>query len=104
MIASVLPVLGAVRTKLVFSVGLDKIVHFAAFATIAFLAVGAMEKPTAAKILAVAGVALFGAGIEAVQYLIPSRTFNPLDIAANAAGILAGVAVWLAAGGRAGKK
>ena len=94
-IGSICPSAGGVSSETVFTVGSDKILHFLAFGLIMLLAIGALEKPTAPRIIWAALCAmLFGVAIEGVQYLMPSRTFNPLDIAADSAGIFAIILAW----------
>lgn len=45
-------------------------------------------------ILAGIGVFLFGVIFEIVQIWLPSRAFNPMDIAANGAGVVLFVILW----------
>jgi len=93
--AAVVPYGARAETIVVFSVGLDKWIHFAGFG---FMAVAAMGRTVDLswwrKGTTVAGVALFGLAIETVQFFIPYRTFNPLDIVANLCGTAAGVGLW----------
>ena len=95
-VSSVLPQTGCANsTKVVFSIGLDKVLHFLAFGAIGFFAVGCLDEPERVTILAVfASVALYGVFIEGLQFFIPTRTFNPMDIAANLWGILCGAVAW----------
>ncbi|MFC5972331.1 VanZ family protein [Halomarina salina] len=83
--------------------GLDKWVHATAYATLAVLGaaafVGASPDRTRdwwTLALVVLGVAAFGAGVEVVQSALPARSFDLLDMAANATGALLGVGLWLA--------
>lgn len=66
----------------------DKIGHLLAFAALALLADFAFPRSPygAAKVLPLLG---YGALIEAVQYLLPYRTFSLLDLLADGAGLLA---------------
>ena len=94
-VASVMPQVSTGSTKVFFSVGLDKILHFLAFGTVGFFTIGGLEKPSGWRVLAaLACAALFGGFIESVQFFIPGRTFNPLDIAANLLGLLLGALAW----------
>jgi VanZ family protein len=94
-IAAVVPHGSRAETIMVFSVGLDKLVHFAGFGFMAVAALGAANGLSLWKRGAmVAGVALFGLAIEAGQWFIPYRTFNPVDIVANMCGVAFGVGVW----------
>ena len=51
------------------------------------------SKPPLYNWLGALMVLLFGVGIECLQYVIPYRTFNPVDIVANVVGIGAGMLV-----------
>lgn len=94
-IGSVIPQGSIPSDVRVVSVGLDKIAHFMAFTCVILFALGAGEDlgfwhkmRTAIYIL------LFGVVIESVQYYIPYRTFNLLDILANLCGVLFGILLW----------
>jgi VanZ family protein len=63
----------------------DKINHFTAFFILAFLGDRAFEKTFLSLGLYLMG---FGLMIEAVQFLLPYRSFAPLDMVANLCGIL----------------
>ena len=94
-IASVIPYGSAASTVSVVSVSLDKIVHFLGFAGVLLLAFAAGEDFSFWRgVSVVAYVMVFGAAIEFVQYCIPYRTFNPVDILANVCGVLFGVLLW----------
>lgn len=70
----------------------DKFLHFSAYAALAFLWAGAWE-PRAWLRVGV-GLLLFGGVIELAQdFLTETRSGEWLDLAANAAGIAAGMAV-----------
>lgn len=73
---------------------LDKVQHFAAYATLTalgFAAAGRRSWPL------LAGVAALGAGVEVLQALLPTgRTGSVLDALANTAGALAAWMVWTA--------
>jgi len=94
-IASVIPHGVDAKTVLIASIGLDKIVHFLGFGCMAFLTLGAGSglkfwKRAALVLL----VVLFGVVIEFVQYYLPYRTFNPVDIFANVCGVVFGSLLW----------
>ena len=93
-IAAVIPHGAKAQTVEVASIGLDKIFHFMGFACMAVFSLGAGSGgPFWKKIVIVAWVLSFGVIIEGVQFYIPYRTFNPVDIAANLFGVLFGVLV-----------
>jgi len=95
-VGSILPYGSAVSTLSVVSVGLDKILHVMGFACVILFTFGAgKELSFWYGMRAAMYVLMFGAGIECVQYLIPYRTFNPLDIMANLCGIVFGVLLWI---------
>jgi VanZ family protein len=101
-LAAVVPYGSEVQSITVVSVGVDKLVHFAGFAFMAVAALGAGNGLSLWKRGAmVVGVALFGLAIEAGQWFIPYRTFNPLDIVANVCGVAFGVVVAKGAKGMA---
>lgn len=94
-VAAVIPYGSKAQTVVVASMGLDKILHFVGFGCMAFLALGAGRglkfwKRAALVLL----VVLFGVLIEFIQYYLPYRTFNPIDIFANVCGVVFGVLVW----------
>jgi len=91
-IASVIPHgSAATLTVPVVSVDLDKIVHFLGFAFLLLLAFAASKHLSFWQgVRALAYVVMFGAVIEIVQYFIPYRTFNPVDIFANLCGVVFG--------------
>ncbi len=94
-IAAVVPYGSKVQSVSVASIGLDKIVHFIGFACMAVFSLGAGRGSSYWKrAFLVAVVLLFGVFIEVVQFYIPYRTFNPVDIAANLFGMLFGILVW----------
>lgn len=97
-IVAVVPYGRDARTVMVFSLGLDKIVHFLGFAFMAVLAIGAGKGlPLWKRASLVLLVLVFGAAVEWFQYYLPYRTFNPLDIVANTFGVLSGVAAGIMA-------
>ncbi|MGD8624456.1 MAG: hypothetical protein PVJ34_07965, partial [Anaerolineae bacterium] len=67
--------------------GLDKALHTLLFGGLALPAVGWWGRARAAPVLA--GLALLAAAEEALQALSPARAFDPLDLAASVAGLLA---------------
>ena len=97
IIASVIPQGSHASTATVASVGLDKILHCVAFAGVIFLAIGGRRNPTLLYgVYAILAVLAFGVAIEFAQYYIPYRSYNPVDILADAFGVLFGVLVWSA--------
>jgi VanZ family protein len=70
----------------------DKLQHLAAYALLALLAMLSYRPLRWALAAAVAMVAL-GIAIELVQYLLPWRLFEWLDILANTAGVALGMAL-----------
>lgn len=96
LIASVVPLGSAASTKIVFSVGLDKILHCLGFGGLVLISFGAAKKLDLRRgVLAVICALVFGVVIECVQYPIPYRTFNPIDIFANACGVILGSLLWI---------
>jgi VanZ family protein len=69
----------------------DLVAHFAAFAGLAFGAVGFARRGTELTLLAVATIA-GGVALEFAQGLVPSRTFDILDMGANTLGAMVGYA------------
>jgi VanZ family protein len=68
----------------------DKTLHFGAYASLAFVFAGVVERRHWGRVIV--GLLLLGAGIELAQaFLSPTRTGEWLDMAANAAGVLAGM-------------
>jgi VanZ family protein len=68
----------------------DKFLHFAAYAALAFLFAGVVERRHWGRV--VVGLLLFGGGIELAQeYLTTKRGGEWLDMAANTAGVVAGI-------------
>jgi len=95
LVAAVVPYGSKTNSVVVFSVGLDKILHFAGFGVMTFLAIAAGRGLSRSrKLLLLALVPFFGLGIEALQYFLSYRTFNPLDILANMCGVLCSILVW----------
>jgi len=91
-LVSVIPHGSDPQTVVVASIGLDKIFHFMGFGCMALMALGAgrglsFRKRTSLVVL----VILFGIVIECIQYYIPYRTFNPVDIFANVSGVGIGI-------------
>jgi VanZ family protein len=69
----------------------DLVVHFSIFACLAFGAVGFSHRGRELTLLALATVA-GGVALEFGQSLVPQRTFDFLDMAANTVGTLLGYA------------
>ncbi len=85
------------KTNLVNIPNFDKIVHVGLFAVLSFLAVNALTQPTYFKISVVALMAIiYGTIMEYVQlHLVAYRSFEGIDIIADAIGAIAGVLLWL---------
>lgn len=95
IIAAVVPHGSKAETVVVMSIGLDKFLHFAGFAVMTLLAIGAGRGlPRGKKLWLLSLVPLLGLGIEVLHYYLPYRTFNPVDIFANLCGVLCGIVVW----------
>jgi VanZ family protein len=88
------------KTNLANIPNFDKLVHVGLFAVLTFLAVYALNKPTYFKITVVAVSAiLYGTIMEYVQlHLVAYRSFEGIDIIADAIGAIAGVVLWLLIG------
>jgi len=69
----------------------DLIAHFLVFACLAFGAVGFSHRGTELTLLAAATIA-GGVALEFAQGLVPSRTFDILDMGANTLGAMVGYA------------
>jgi VanZ family protein len=68
----------------------DKLLHFVAYAGLAFLFAGTVPRRHWGRVIV--GLLLLGGGIELAQeFLTPTRTGEWLDMAANTAGVLAGI-------------
>ena len=80
-----------------FLLSLDKVVHFVGYALLGGTLAAAMEEsPPSRGTLALALVALvavYGAGLEVLQSLLPTRGFSVGDVLANVLGGMLGV--WL---------
>ena len=95
-IVSVIPHGSEGQTALFASIGLDKIAHFIGFACLSVLAFGTCKQLSFWPGVRVAAyVLIFGIAIEFIQYYIPYRTFNPVDIFANLSGVVFGVFLWV---------
>ena len=67
----------------------DKLLHFSAYAVVAFVPAFGLRFNTA--LLCVLTTELVGIGLEFAQLFVRQRSCDPYDIAANTAGVLAGV-------------
>ena len=67
----------------------DKFLHFSAYAVVAFVPAFGLRFSTA--LLCVITTELVGIGLEFAQLFVRQRSCDPYDIAANTAGVLAGV-------------
>lgn len=72
--------------------GADKIMHFAAFAALAFMPVITFEKMRNI-VLGLLFVALIAVGIEVVQHYMPTRKAELMDVVFDGIGIMAGTAL-----------
>ncbi|WP_267640808.1 VanZ family protein [Haloarchaeobius amylolyticus] len=73
----------------------DKLLHGIGYGILAVLAARAVDsRELAAALLVVLTVALFGFGVEVVQWPLPYRAFSLADAAVNALGAVVGVAAW----------
>ncbi|MDZ7738135.1 MAG: VanZ family protein [Bacteroidales bacterium] len=80
------------------TIRLDYIIHFIEYGGLAFLAIlsftpYSLSVSLLRLVYLSSGLVLFALADEFHQLLIPGRTFNPLDIAFNIGGILAGVII-----------
>jgi VanZ family protein len=72
----------------------DKLMHFIAYGVLGLLPVLALEsRPAAAA--AVLAMVVLGFALEGVQALVPGRSFDLLDFAADNLGVLSGAAFGL---------
>ncbi len=69
--------------------GFDLVFHAAAYGTLVILGGMLARRP---RRVAVA-VLVYSTLLEGIQYFVPGRQVDPLDLAANAAGILTGLAI-----------
>ncbi|MDS0221921.1 VanZ family protein [Haloarcula sp. S1AR25-5A] len=100
LVTSLLPVPegASEQVPVLLGVALDKWVHAASYGVLAvLLAWGRRARNVVAVAVLVAVSVCYGAGVELLQGLVPSRGTSGADFVANAAGaVLAGLA-WLAA-------
>jgi len=84
------------KTNLVNIPNVDKLVHVGLFAVLTFVVVNAFTKTTYYKITVVALAAiLYGTIMEYVQlHLVAYRSFEGIDIIADAIGAIAGILVF----------
>jgi len=73
----------------------DKVGHFASYAVLALLGMPLARSPRARAFVWLAIVGL-GAGLEALQLLVPGRAAEGGDLLADALGALVGTLIWLA--------
>ena len=74
---------------------MDKVVHAIFYAILAFL-IFVPVKPSRFEAatftrLSIVILIVYGASLELLQYFVPNRTFDLIDIVANSLGILAGI-------------
>lgn len=69
----------------------DKVNHLAAFAAMGFAAALALPATWLHTRIAAAGLLSYGAFIESVQWLLPTRTADTADLLADALGAAAGL-------------
>lgn len=72
----------------------DKVAHFACYAILGCLAVLA-QKSRRWQVLAVLAMVVMGVAIECIQYFLPWRSFEAMDMLANTVGVASGVIVSL---------
>lgn len=72
----------------------DKLLHFAAYALLGFLVAHGADRSGLPPRWAVAIGCLYGASDEIHQALVPGRSADPADWAADALGVLAGTFVY----------
>ncbi|QIB73162.1 VanZ family protein [Halogeometricum borinquense] len=96
VIVSAVPVQsGAPVSAGLFGLGLDKVVHFGAYAVTAFLAgVALRARDVRGLALAVVVAVVLGGGVELMQAALPTRTFSLGDAAANIIGAVCGAAAY----------
>jgi len=98
LVASVVDPPSAGPTPTVGGVGVDKLLHAAAYGVLAVLLVMSRRARSPVELttltLASAG---YGAVVEVVQLSFPARTFSRADALANALGAAVAVALWLVA-------
>ena len=89
--------MGVLRPR--FLLSLDKVAHFVGYALLGGTLAAAMEETPPSRgtlaIVLVALVAVYGAGLEVLQSLLPTRGFSIGDMLANALGGLFGVGLVL---------
>lgn len=71
----------------------DKIGHFAAYGALSLWFLQLFRR-TPQRVAACIGLIALGVGLECVQALLPYRSFDPMDMLANACGVALG---WVAA-------
>lgn len=67
----------------------DKVMHFSAYAALAFVPTFGLRLTTAVACIITAE--LVGIGLEFAQFFVRQRSFDPYDMAANTAGVLVGI-------------
>ncbi|WP_435196271.1 VanZ family protein [Natronomonas sp. EA1] len=94
-VASVVTPPASGAPDLVLGLPLDKWLHAVGYAVLAF-AIGFARLARDPRALALAWLlaAAYGLGIEGVQAFLPARSFDPLDMVANAVGAGIGTVVW----------
>jgi len=100
LVVSLVPVpdSGGQAVPALLGVALDKWVHAGSYALLTGLAVRARRQRDLLAVAAVAAVVVgYGAGIEVLQSLVPTRDLSPLDALANTAGVVAAGLVLVAA-------
>ncbi|MGE5647004.1 MAG: VanZ family protein [Acidobacteriota bacterium] len=71
----------------------DKLLHFSAYTGLAFIPVLGFR--LRAGLVAAASMILLGIALEYGQTLVPGRSFDSADMAANAAGVFLGASIGL---------
>lgn len=99
LVVSLLPVpeTGGPAPSAPLGIALDKWVHAGSYAVLTGLLAWARQSRDAGVVAALALFAIgYGAGIELLQGLVPSRGTSGLDFVANAVGAISAAVTWLA--------
>jgi VanZ family protein len=72
----------------------DKFMHFSAYAVLALIPTIGLQFTTAIPFIVASE--LMGVGLEFAQLLVPNRSCDPYDAAANTAGVIAGTGLAIA--------
>ncbi len=72
----------------------DKLAHFGAYMLMALIGMPLVATPRT-RVWMLLSIIAMGAGLEAIQSIIPGRSASGWDLAADATGVVAGSALWL---------